>query len=81
MSLALVERAAPATLAGVGALAGAAALPFFPTGWAPALAGAAALAALRSPRAGLALALAAPILPLGNHALGLALLYAAFAAV
>ena len=76
-----VERAVPAAVAGTAALVGATALPFFPTGWAPALAAAAALAALRSPRAGLALALAAPILPLGNHALGLALLYAAFAAV
>ena len=35
--------------------------------------------ALRAPRAGLALALAAPILPLGNVALGLALLYGAIA--
>jgi serine/threonine-protein kinase len=77
---ALAERAVPAAVAGTAALVGATALPFFPTGWAPALAGIAALAALRSPRAGLALALAAPILPLGNHALGLALLYAAFAA-
>ena len=75
-----VGRAVPAAVAGTAALVGATALPFFPTGWAPALAVAAALAALRSPRAGLALALAAPILPLGNHALGLALLYAAFAA-
>ena len=55
------------------------ALPFYPTGWAPALAAAAAFAAFRSPRAGLALALAAPVLPLGNHALGLALLYGVLA--
>ena len=52
---------------------GAAALPFYPTGWAPALAVVAAVAALRAPRAGLALALAVPVLPLGNLALGLAL--------
>ena len=72
---ALVPRLAPAALAGAAALAGGTALPFYPTGWAPALAAAAAFAAFRSPRAGLALALAAPVLPLGNHALGLALLY------
>ena len=59
----------------MAALAGGMALPFYPTGWAPALAAVAAVAAFRSPRAGLALALAAPLLPLGNLALGLALLY------
>ena len=77
---ALVPRLAPAALAGAAALAGGMALPFYPTGWAPALAAAAAFAAFRSPRAGLALALAAPVLPLGNHALGLALLYGVLAA-
>jgi hypothetical protein len=76
---ALVPRVAPAALAGAAALAGGIALPFYPTGWAPALAAAAAFAAFRSPRAGLALALAAPVLPLGNHALGLALLYGGLA--
>ena len=72
---ALVDRAFPAALAGTVALVGGSALPFFPTGWAPALAAVAACAAYRAPRAGLALALAAPVFPLGNHALGLALLY------
>ena len=72
---ALVERAVPAALAGTAALVGASALPFFPTGWAPTLAAVAAGAAYRAPRAGLALALATPLFPLGNHALGLALLY------
>jgi len=76
---AVVPRLAPAALAGTAALAGGMALPFYPTGWAPALAAAAAVAAFRSPRAGLALALAAPVLPLGNHALGLALLYGVLA--
>jgi hypothetical protein len=76
---ALVERAAPSALAGIAALAGGMALPFYPTGWAPALAAATAFAAYRAPRAGLALALAAPVLPLGNHALGLALLYGVLA--
>jgi hypothetical protein len=76
---ALAERAAPAALAGVAALVGATALPFYPTGWAPALAAATTFAAFRAPRAGLALALAAPVLPLGNYALGLALLYGVLA--
>ena len=56
-----------------------AALPFYPTGWPLGLAAlAGGLTALR-PRAGLALALAAPVFPLGNLSLGLALLYAAVA--
>ena len=76
---ALAERAVPAVVAGAAALVGGTALPFYPAGGAPALAVAAALAGYRSPRAGLALALAAPIFPLGNHALGLALLYGAAA--
>ena len=76
---ALVPRLAPAAVAGATALVGGTALPFYPTGWAPALAVLAFLAGLRSPRAGLALALAAPVLPLANHALGLAALYGALA--
>jgi serine/threonine-protein kinase len=72
---ALVDRAVPAALAGTAALVGASALPFFPSGWAPAVATAATVGAYRAPRAGLALALAAPVFPLGNYALGLALLY------
>ncbi len=72
---ALVDRGVPAALAGTAALVGGSALPFFPTGWAPALAAVAAFAAYRAPRAGLALALAAPVFALGNHGLGLALLY------
>ncbi len=56
-----------------------AALPFYPSGWPLGLAAlAGGLTALR-PRAGLALALAAPVFPLGNFALGLAVLYAALA--
>jgi hypothetical protein len=55
-------------------------LPFYPAGWPLGLAAlAAALTALK-PRAGLALALAAPVFPLGNIALGLAVLYGAAAA-
>ena len=69
-------RFAPPAAAGAATLVAGSALPFFPTGWAPALAILATLTTMRNPRAGLALALATPILPLGNLALGLALLYA-----
>jgi eukaryotic-like serine/threonine-protein kinase len=55
------------------------ALPFFPAGWPFGIAALAGAAAFFAPRAGLALTLAVPILPLGNIALGLALLYAALA--
>jgi hypothetical protein len=52
------------------------ALPFYPGGWPLGLAAlAAGLTAVR-PRAGLALALAAPVFPLGNASFGLAVLYA-----
>jgi len=75
----LVRFAPPLVAAGTTLAAGSA-LPFFPTGWALGLGALAALVTLRNPRAGLALALAAPVLPLGNLALGLAFLYAAVAA-
>ena len=71
-------RRAGVALAAIAAGLGAASLPFFPAGWA----GSASrpspprLPRVRA-RAGLALALAAPILPLGNLSLGLALAYAA----
>ena len=55
------------------------ALPFFPHGWPVALAFVVAGATLVRERAGIALALAVPVLPLGNISLGLALLYAALA--
>jgi serine/threonine-protein kinase len=58
----------------------AAALPFYPHGWPFGLAFLAAAATLFRERAGIALALAVPVLPLGNVSLGLALLYAALAA-
>jgi hypothetical protein len=54
-------------------------LPFFPAGWPFLLGALCALAALWSPAAGLALALAVPVLPLGNASLGLALAYVALA--
>jgi hypothetical protein len=78
VSQALV-RLAPAAGAGVAGVVGGSALPFYPTGGAAAIGVVAAVTALRSPRAALALALAGPVLPLGNHALGLALVYAAVA--
>src|SRR5919201_961141 len=74
----------PGTLAAAGAAAvfagwSAWKLPFFPHGFAPALAALAALLSLLRPRLGLAFALAVPILPLGNVSAGLAWLYAAVA--
>jgi hypothetical protein len=58
----------------------AAALPFYPSGWWAALAVVALALSLRSPFAGAAFALAVPVFPLGNHALGLAILYGVMAA-
>ena len=78
-----VSRARPggAAAAGLAAGLGAAALPFFPAGW-PAGVGALAFAAgLVRERLGLAVALAAPVFPLGNLSLGVALLYGAVAVV
>jgi len=75
----VAARALPALTAGVAAAAGAALLPFWPPALAGALALTAAVAAFRSPRAGLAIALFVPLFPLGNLGLGPALLYAAVA--
>jgi hypothetical protein len=72
-------RAAHAGLAAAYAGGAALALPFFPRGWPFLLGAVAAVTALRAPRAGLALALAVPVLPLGNVSLGLAVVYAAVA--
>jgi hypothetical protein len=71
----LAERAGPAALAAIFAGAATFLLPFFPAGWPLLCAALAALAALWNPSAGLAVALAVPILPLGNLSLGLALAY------
>ena len=71
----LAERAVHAGLSALFAGGSAALLPFYPSGWPIALAAIAAVAALRSPPAGLAFALAVPVLPLGNVSLGLALAY------
>jgi len=74
------EQAAAAGLAALYAGWTTAVLPFWPHGWPLLLAAVAALATLWRERIGLALALATPILPLGNTSSGLALLYAALAA-
>jgi eukaryotic-like serine/threonine-protein kinase len=70
--------AAP-TAAGLFAGWTTAALPFFPALFAPLLGLLAFALTLVRPRAGFVLALAAPVLPLGNISSGLALLYAALA--
>jgi hypothetical protein len=77
---AAAARLVPPALAGVVALAGASLLPFYPAHWPLALGAAAAATTALTPRLGVALALAVPLLPLGNLALGLALLWAALAA-
>ncbi len=77
----LVAKTAHAAAASLLAGWTAATFPFFPAGWPSGLAAAAGGLALVNERAGLALALAVPILPLGNYSLGLALLYAATAAL
>jgi len=73
------SRAAHAGLAGLFTVAAGLLLPFFPTGWPFLLGALASLTAFANPPAGLALALAAPLLPLGNASLGLALAYAPLA--
>jgi hypothetical protein len=74
-------RLIPAALAALFAGWTAAAIPFYPAAGSVLLALAAGLLTFFRPRAGLALALVVPILPLGNASLGLALLYGALAAV
>jgi hypothetical protein len=75
------QRIAPVALATVTALLGATLLPFWPPLLVVAIALGAGLACLLDPRAGLALALAAPIFPLGNVAAGAAVVYGVFALV
>jgi len=76
----LVERVAPAALAGVAVAWIASALAFYPAYWPGLLAAVAAGASLVRPRLGLAFALAVPVFPLGNISFGLAVLYAGVAA-
>jgi eukaryotic-like serine/threonine-protein kinase len=74
------SRAGAAVLGAAFAGATAVAFPFYPHGWAFGLALAAGAATLVRARLGLAVALAVPFFPFGNISLGLALLYAGFAA-
>ena len=76
-----LARAVPAVLAALFAGWAAVALPFYPTGGPVALALVAGVLTYFSPRGGLALALVVPVFPLGNTALGLALLYGLGAAI
>ncbi len=75
----LARRVAPIGLAVVTAAIGATLLPFWPSALVVAIALGAGLATWLDPRLGLAVALAAPVLPLGNYAESAALLYGAFA--
>jgi eukaryotic-like serine/threonine-protein kinase len=72
----LAPRLVPAALACLVAGWAAWAIPFYPPGWPFGLAALAAGATLLHARVGLALALAVPVLPLGNLGLGTAILYA-----
>jgi len=77
----IAPRLGASGLAAVTAAAGATLLPFYPANFAAGLAALAAALAFARPRIGMIAALAVPIFPLGNVSLGLALLYAAAAAV
>ncbi|MFN8222849.1 MAG: serine/threonine-protein kinase [Gaiellales bacterium] len=81
VSIPRAARLGSAALATVTTATGATLLPFWPAGLVIALALAAALVTLRSPRVGLAIALAAPTFALGNFAKGAALAWTAFAVV
>jgi hypothetical protein len=77
----VAHRVVPAALAGAFAGWTTWALPFFPAGWPIGLALLAAATAAWRARLGFAFALAVPLFPLGNLALGAALLYGALALV
>jgi hypothetical protein len=70
-----LPRLGAAALAGMFTAFVVAELPFYPSAWLVPLAFLAALAAALHGRAGLAFALAVPVLPLGNVSLGLAVAY------
>lgn len=80
VSRAGVERIGASALAALTAAWVATTLPFYPPRWPLVLALLAAGVTALRPRIGLAFALAVPVFPLGNVALGLALVYAAAAA-
>jgi hypothetical protein len=75
----LVRRLPSAGLAAVATIVGGSVLPFWPPVLLALLALAAGLTTLRLPRLGLALALAAPLFPLGNVAQGAAVVYGVLA--
>jgi hypothetical protein len=79
--LALAGRVLTSALAGASALLGATLLPFWPSALVAVIALGAGLAAWVHPRIGLAIALAAPLFPLGNLSEGAATLYGAMALV
>jgi eukaryotic-like serine/threonine-protein kinase len=77
--LRIAGRVVPVALAMLAAAAGATLLPFWPSVLVAGIVVGAGLAAWIDPRIGLAVALAAPIFPLGNYAESAALLYAGLA--
>jgi hypothetical protein len=70
-----VQRFLPAVPAAAFTAWTTATLPFFPAHWSAGIAVLAALLTAAAPRLGLGFALAVPVLPLGNIALGLAIVY------
>ena len=79
LPLAIARRALPIALATTTALLGATLLPFWPPALVAAIVVGAGLAAWIDPRIGLAVALAAPLFPLGNLSESAAVLYGAVA--
>jgi serine/threonine-protein kinase len=77
--VAVGRRLASAGLAALATAVGGSSLPFWPAGLLAAVAVAVGVTTLRAPRLGLALALAAPVLPLGNIARGAAIVYGVLA--
>jgi eukaryotic-like serine/threonine-protein kinase len=77
--VALAERVPPAALASAATAVGCSLLPFWPVPVIVLLSLAAGLATLRAPRLGLAVALSAPVLPLGNAAQAAAVVYGVLA--
>jgi hypothetical protein len=75
----LAQRVGPVALAVVASALGATLLPFWPPVLVAAIVAAAALGAWVHPRIGLAVALAAPLFPIGNHAESAAVLYCGLA--
>jgi hypothetical protein len=75
LHLPAIQRVVAGTTAALFTAATGALLPFYPAGWGWGLAAIAALLAAVRPRLGLAFALLAAVLPLGNVSLGLSIAY------